>query len=79
MRIQNNIISEHVVHFDMIRLRNQRNRKRAGDQIKSLTKYASKMKKEGYVIENIKPHERGYTGKGLFYGIRVKTRSGSSS
>ena len=66
------IISEHIVHFDMIRLRNQRNRKRAGQQIKELTKYAAKMKKKGYTIENIEAKERGYTGKGLFYGIRVK-------
>jgi hypothetical protein len=66
------IISEHIVKFDMVKLRNQRNRVRAGKQIKALTKYAVKMEKQGYIIETIKPKERGYTGKGLFYGIRVK-------
>ena len=73
------LISEHVVHFDMIKLRNQKHRKKAGEQIRALTKYTNQMKKEGYVIETINPKERGYTGKGLFYGIRVKTRSRSSS
>ncbi len=66
------ILSEHIVHFDMIRLRNQRFRKRAGEQIRSVMKYSVKMQKEGYTIEQIKPKERGYTGKGLFYGIRIR-------
>lgn len=66
------ILSEHIVHFDMVRLRNQRFRKRAGEQIRALTKYANQMMKEGYIIEQIKPIERGYTGKGLFYGIRIR-------
>ncbi len=56
----------------MIKLRNQRNRVRAGEQIRSLTKYTDQMTKEGYIIEHIKPEERGYTGKGLFYGIRIR-------
>jgi hypothetical protein len=72
MPIYDRIISEHIVHFDMVKLRNQRNRVRAGKQIRALTKYASQMTKKGYKIEHIKPKERGYTGKGLFYGIRIR-------
>ena len=71
MPISNRLISEHIVKFTMTELRNQRNRRRAGLQLRSVTKYANKMKKEGHIIENIKGKERGYTGKGLFYGIRV--------
>lgn len=57
----------------MVQLRNNENRKRAGKQLRVVMKHASKMRKLGHIIEPIKPKERGYTGKGLFYGIRVKT------
>ena len=73
------MISEHIVNLSMVQLRNNDDRKRAGKQLRSIMKYASKMRKLGHIIEPIKTKERGYTGKGLFYGIRVKTRSGSSS
>lgn len=65
-------ISEHVVKFTMTELRNQRKRVRAGKQIKAVMKYCAQMEKKGYTIENISAKERGYTGKGLFYGIRIK-------
>jgi len=65
------IISEHIIKFTMPELRNQRTRVRAGKQIKALTKYTIQMEKKGYKIENINAKERGYTGKGLFYGIKV--------
>ncbi len=66
-----NIISEHIVHLDMVQLRCNENRKVAGKQLRAVIKYSNKMKKLGHTIEQIKPEERGYTGKGLFYGIRV--------
>ena len=70
--LDNRTISEHIVHFDMVRMRSQENRKKAGKQIRAVIKYSVQMKKKGYIIEQIKPKERGYTGKGLFYGIRIR-------
>ena len=68
------VISEHIVHLNMVQLRNNENRKVSGKQLRAVIKYSNKMKKLGYEIEQIKSEERGYTGKGLFYGIRVKSR-----
>ena len=65
------IISEHVVKLDMVGMRRGSKRKIVGKQIKAVMKYIKQMKKKGYEIQSIKPKERGYTGKGLFYGIRV--------
>lgn len=65
------ILSEHIVHFNMTQLRHSEDRKVAGKQIRAVMKYCNKMRKLGHKIEQIKPKERGYTGNGLFYGVRV--------
>lgn len=67
------IISEHIIRLDMIGLRDIGDVMKAGKKIKVVMKYCNRMRKEGYIIEQIKPKERGYSGKGLFYGVRVKS------
>ena len=62
---------KYVVHFNMCDLRRNDIRKRAGKRIRAITKQVKRMKKKGYNIEVIKPQEYGYTGKGLFYGVRI--------